>query len=322
MHAIKELLGPDNAAGIDRLEALGEPEFPIELPSDLALALHDLAVPHEDIDALLALAPTTPELRWLMQRCAYSLIARMGEVEQPPAFPVLPESAGLIHRYFYVYVFVGVLPHVREFHRQRGIPDEVSRSTLRDLGRNMAVYRQRHGIGGLEVVPWLTRHFRGALYDLGRLQFERTRLGTRTGNAVRAAGLPYGPGDPSLGAHIPEFSGPLHPRACDAAFARAGEFFAQYFPEERYAVATCNSWLLDEQLAEYLPDNSNIIQFQRRFRSAYRPADADADAMLFVFGRPDAPLDQLPRETRLQRAIIDHQKAGRHWHGGTGWLEL
>jgi hypothetical protein len=44
--------------------------------------------------------------------------------------------------------------------------------------------------------------------------------------------------------------------------------------------------------------------------------------MLFVFGRPDAPLDTLPRDTTLQRAIIDHQLAGRHWHGGAGWFEI
>jgi len=133
--------------------------------------------------------------------------------------------------------------------------------------------------------------------------------------------LPYGPRDPVLSVHIPQFAGPLSPQACDAAFARTKEFFARHFAED-YHIATCNSWLLDEQLAEHLPDNSNIIQFQRRFHSAYRPDDADADAMLFVFGRPGAELDQLPRQTTLQRAIIDHQKAGRHWHGGVGWLLL
>jgi hypothetical protein len=33
----------------------------------------------------------------------------------------------------------------------------------------------------------------------------------------------------------------------------------------------------------------------------------------FVFRTLSTPLDQLPRRTVLERAIIDHLKAGRHW---------
>jgi hypothetical protein len=322
MPDIRTILDADEK--VAHLEDIGAPDFEVTLPSAVELPgiLLDLAVPHEDIDPLVALRPESADLRWLLDRCTHSLVRRMGELDGPPVFPELPDSAGPLRRYFPVYVFLAVLPHVQEFHRSHGISEEVSRRTLRDLGRYMAVHRQRFGIGGFDVVPWLMNHFRGTLYDLGRLQFERSTLDTCTGNVVTAAGLPYGPGDPALGVHIPEFSGPLSPAACDAALARVPEFFATHFPAERYAVATCHSWLLDEQLAEYLAAESNIIRFQRRFRQAYQPADDDSDTMLFVFGRTDADLDQLPRDTRLQRAIIDHQKSGRHWRIGSGWLDL
>lgn len=324
MQEIRHLLGPGNDEAIDHLEAIGNPDASITLPSgdQLVPALLELAVPHEDIDPLVALVPRSPELNWLLERCAYSLVGAMGRIETPPPFPVIPESLGPISRYFYVYVFLILAPHVREYHRSRAVPDEISRRTLRDLGRNMAVYRRGHGVGGLGSIPWLRRHFRGVLYDLGRLQFERARLRPRTGEALRAAGLPYDTGDLHLGIHIPAFSGPLSVESCSAAIDRAREFFPRHFPEEKYRIATCHSWLLDEQLAGYLPAGSNILRFQERFRSAYIPEDADGDAMQFVFGRPDAPLDTLPRDTTLQRAIIDHQLAGRHWHGGAGWFEL
>ena len=143
-----------------------------------------------------------------------------------------------------------------------------------------------------------------------------------SGRGIAAAGLPYGPGDPALAVHIPEFYGPLTPPACDASFRCAREFFARHFPEERYDVATCHSWLLDDQLAEYLPEDANIIHFQRRFRAAYHPDDNDQDILVSVFGRSDSPLDELPRRTTLERAIVDHLQAGRHWHGGAGWLRL
>lgn len=324
MLEIRQLLGPDSDEAIDHLESAGQPDETSALPAadELVAALLELAVPHEDIDPLVALVPRSAELTWLLERCAAALVRHMGRIEAPPPFPTIPESLGPISRYFYVYVFLAAAPHVRTYHRSRGVSEEISRRTLRDLGRNMAVYRRAHNVGGLDTIPWLRRHFRGTLYDLGRLQFERARLRPRTGEAISNAGFPYTTGDLHLGIHIPAFSGPLSVESCAAAVDRAREFFPRHFPEEEYRIATCHSWLLDDQLAEYLPAGSNILRFQERFRRAYIPEDADEDAMHFVFGRGNAPLDTLPRDTTLQRAIIDHQRAGRHWHGGAGWFEL
>lgn len=333
MKQVGEIVRADERTAelVRRLAAVGAPPFPVALPAadELAPVLLDLAVPHEDITPLVAMRPElernhSPALWWLLERCVHALVRRMGEVgyDDLPTFPPLRDDLGPIGRYFYVYVFVATLPHMRAFHRSRGIPDEVSRRTLADLGRNMAVNRFRYGEGGLGVVFWIRLHVTGAIYDLGRLQFERARLGHRSGQAVTAAGLPYGPEAPALSVHIPDFSGPLSPAACDAAFARAKPFFSRHFPEEPYDIAVCHSWLLDEQLAEYLPAESNIVQFQRRFRLAYRPEPDDAGIVRFVFGFEEWTPDTLPRRTRLERAVGDHLRAGRHWHGGAGWLEL
>jgi hypothetical protein len=151
------------------------------------------------------------------------------------------------------------------------------------------------------------------------------RSSSGPGSAAGPVGPSYGPGDPVLAVHVPASSGPLTPEACDASFGRARAFSARHFPEERYALAVCHSWLLDEQLGEYLPDDANIIRFQRRFRAAYRPAAGDATVLRCVFGQTGAGprrLDALPRRTRLERAILDHLRAGRHWPGGAGWLRL
>ncbi len=332
MEDIRELLraGVTTASWLEHLEAIGPPDFEVALPAadDLPPVLLDLAVPHEEIDRLVAMLPLlnqSPGLWWLLERCAHSLVRTMDTVDRPPWFPALPESLGVLQRYFFVYVFLAALPTVRAFHRARAIPDEVSRRTLADLGRHMAVHRRNHGQGGFDNAFWLMLHFRGEIYELGRLQFERARLGRRTGEAMAAAGLPYGPGDSALSVHIPAFWGPMTPAACDASFARARVFFARHFPEEPYEIAVCHSWLIDEQLAEYLPEESNIIQFQRRFHLAYRPgADEASDASIvrFVFGLTNVTPDVLPRRTTLERAVGDHLRAGRHWHGGAGWLKL
>jgi hypothetical protein len=308
---------------LEQLDAVGEPAQPFTLPAaeDLPPVLLDLAVPHEDVDAVVRDIPApdrNPDVWWLLTRCAHALVRHMGTVDRPPDFPTI----AALPPYFYVHVYLAVLPHVRAYHRRLGVDEEVSRRTLADLGRVMAVHRRVYGTGGMDVPYWPTLHFHGVLYQLGRLQFERARLGRRTGAAVRAAGLPYGPGDPALAVHVPAFYGPLTPRACDESFAHAREFFARHHPDERYAVAVCRSWLLDRQLAGYLPADANILAFQRRFRLAYRPDPDDHGVLRFVFGAESPDLDELPRESTLQRAIVDHLRSGGHWHGGAGWLPL
>jgi len=46
--------------------------------------------------------------------------------------------------------------------------------------------------------------------------------------------------------------------------------------------------------------------------------DADVEVLRFVFRTLTTPLDQLPRRTVLQRAIVDHLQAGGHWYWRIG----
>jgi hypothetical protein len=293
----------------------------VELPpaEELPAVLLELAVPHEDIDGVVAGRPG-PDLWPLLVEHTGELVRGMGGTGWPALAAPLPTGLG---PYFPVYVFLAALPHVRAYHRRRGIPERISRLTLADLGRVMARYRLQYGTGGLGLGSWLALHFRGTLYQLGRLQFQRAHLNEVLGRAVADAGLPYRPGDPALNIHIPRSYGPLTPAACDASLRQAARFFARHFPEEPYRVAVCHSWLLDEQLAGYLPAESNILRFQRRFRLALVPAEPDDEGILrHVFVRVPADLDELPRRTTLERAIVDHLRTGGHWYGVDGWLPL
>lgn len=317
---------------LGQLDHAAEPHIGIGLPhaDDLPHILLDLAVPQEDINPLVEMMPASSGaggISWLVERCAWLLVRDMGSLEERVRFPDLPESFGPIRRYVYVYVFVAALPHVQAYCRARAIPEDTVRHTLMDLGRKMALHRRRYGTGGFDLQAWLTLHFRAAIFDLGRLQFQRGCLGTRAGKAISAAGFPYGAGDSTLSVHIPNSMGPMSPSACDAAFERARVFFARHFPEESYRTAVCHSWLLDHQLGEYLPESSNIIQFQRRFSFAYRPEANDLSVLRFVFDRvatagDEILLDDLPQTTHLERSMVRHLRAGGHWNGASGWLLL
>lgn len=277
---------PDLSEWIQSLEHPDLTGYQLNLASGMELVdlLMDLAVPLDDINPIIALRPEPgTEEWWLVERIAASLLAQIGAIGPLPETPQLTDGSDAFLRYCYVYVFAAMVPAIREWHAARGIDAEISRHTLADLGRQMAHHRRRLGFGGLNInMDWLVFHFTGRLFQLGRLQFERGRLGNTTGREVAAGGMPLGPGDPCLGVHIPDFCGPFDPAACDASFARAREFFPAHFPEEHFTVATCHSWLLDRELATYLPASSNILAFQRRFTINHRDRPHE-DAMFFEF---------------------------------------
>jgi hypothetical protein len=298
---------------------------------ELPEVLLDLAVPHEDINELVrlrrVLTRDTDATR-LLEECLGELVKDIGEhghwTRLTELFLArLPEAPPEVGAYFSVYVFVAALPYTRAYHRERDIPADVSRRTLADLGRNIAINRRRFGGGGVPVPQWLIPHFRGELYQLGRLQYERARLGERTARALTATGLDAMPETPSLNLHIPDFQGPLTPTACGRSLDLARVFFARHFPEEHHEVATCHSWLLDPQLKRYLSADSNIVRFQERFRVSHEDTEpADTEPVRFVFGHPDQPVESLPRGTSVERAVGDHLRAGGHWYLGHGWFPL
>jgi hypothetical protein len=276
-----------------------------------------LAISEQDREEILAAWPSRgadPETWSSLERAYKTLVNDLGGFA-PLQLPGPAVESTPLGRYFFVYVYLAALADVRRFHVQRGIPAEISWATLGDLGRNLKRDRALLGDGGLRTSGWLTLHFRGALYHLGRLQFNRMKM-----SAAQVANA-FPEGDPAIGIHIPE-SGPLTAEACDDSLARVQPFFARHFPETPTRLGICNSWLLDPQLADYLAPDSNIMRFQRRFTLVGDGHEGDADVLRFVFHRIAPNIDDLPRRTTLERAIVAHLRAGKHWRSPTGWLAL
>ncbi len=322
-------LGAESLPWLRDLETLGAPAEEVRLLHGDALRalLLRIGTPPVDADEIVEAAPSaerTPELWWLLERCNHQLVADLGGLGYRSDWVAMPRDLGPTGTYFYVYVFVSTMPAVRRYHRDHGVPEEITWATFADLGDKIAIHRRTYGYGGLSTQFWFTLHFRGMIYALGRLQFDMEHF-----HADGApSDIPIKVGDPVLGTHIPEPGGPFTPELCDDSFARVGPFFsahfADFFAPGKPRFATCNSWLLDDQLADYLPETSNIVQFQRRYNLLPAIGDSNADRSIveFVFRRVDVELDELPQDTTLQRAVVSHLRAGKHWRSRTGWCEL
>jgi hypothetical protein len=318
-------LGDDHRAWLRELEAGGPSVPPPRLPAaaERRSLLERLGVAGPDALELTRAWPSpdrTPEGWWLLERCHGCIVRDLGGISPLGRWPPLPRKLGALGRLFYAYVFLAAVPDIRRWHRLHGIPDDISWATLADLGRHLAVQRRIHGVGGVDPPTWLRSHFRGALYQLGRLQFCRSRIWYQQATLDRL-GVRFRHGDPALDLHIPE-GGPLAPDACDHSLRSARGFFPRHFPAERYEIVICTSWLLDDQLGAYLGPESNIMRFQRRFRVLPGGDDGDQDILRFVFRRAAPALQELPQRTSLERAVVDHLRAGHHWKVRTGWLDL
>jgi hypothetical protein len=319
-------LGDDYRTWLEELAAAGPPPLvPLPGATEIPSLLERLGIAGADAAELTGAWPSpdrTPEVWWLLERCRHCIIRDLGGTSPLGSWPPIPQSLGVLGRLFYAYVFLAAVPDIRRWHQQRDIPDGVSWATLADLGRHLAIHRRIRGHGGLESPSWLRPHFRGALYQLGRLQFCRSQVPYEPATLERL-GARFRHGAPALDLHIPE-EGPLTPVACDQSLRWARSFFPRHFPAERYEVPICTSWLLDDQLAAYLKPDSNILRFQRRFRLLPGSVDDgdDDDILRFVFRREAPDLDELPQATSLERAVVGHLRAGHHWKVRTGWLDL
>ncbi|MFF5229286.1 acyltransferase domain-containing protein [Dactylosporangium sp. NPDC000521] len=305
-------LGVD-AEEIARVHRLAGDPSPAPLPAKGAAPamLERLGVGPDDAAEIMAGWPDpgaplwTDELRWLLDRSVALVRADLGGYGWLVPGPELPRDRGPAWRHLYVYVYLALVDAVMGYHREHGVAEEVSWATLADLGRNLAVDRRMRGEGWPVMQAWLSLHWRGGVYELGRLQHQR--------------------GAGAIDLHVPD-SGPLTPAAVDASLDEARAFFPRHFPDEAYTEFACGSWLLDPQLLEYLPGDSNIVKFQRRFElepyEAAEGIDPDVEVRRFVFRTLTTPLDQLPRTTALQRAVVEHFNAGGHFQWRKGRFPL
>jgi len=328
-------LGDAHAVLADELAAsAGFDEPATALPLDrLADACALLGIPDaaqadvlRTVDAVERSPALTRLLRHYRWRC-YGGGGAAATAPQPNpylyAWPALPEALGAVGRLFPLLVPLAGVARVRALHARAAIPDEVSRATLADVGRQVAIFRRIHGVWGFDEVPWTWLHLAGHLFELGRLQFVRSILWYPLTDDARAA-CPLEPLEPVLDIHVPA-DGRLDPAACDDAIAAAPAFFTRHFPGTSYRAMTLLSWLLAPALGRHLAPDSNILRFQRRFTPLALTDAIDGGVFKFVFRlaseTPDAAtLARLPQTTALQRAIVAHVRAGHTWRAHAGYF--
>jgi hypothetical protein len=138
----------------------------------------------------------------------------------------------------------------------------------------------------------------------GRALKERTKLPVSDWRIVLS------PEDPVLSVHIPAGE-KLTPELCEESYKRSAEVISKCFPEFRFKAFVCFSWLMDPQLADMLPPDSNIVTFQNKYMR-FPTYSSGRGAITFVFFDRYERLEDLPERTTLERSIKRHYLSGKY----------
>ena len=117
-----------------------------------------------------------------------------------------------------------------------------------------------------------------------------------------------GEGEWCIDMHIPSGGG-MSPDVCLDSMRKAISFFADYFPEQKAKVIICGSWIFNPQFEEYIP-KSNLTKFLKELY-LYPIHSSGEDGIFFVFCNDYKNLKNPPRDTSLQRMMLDVLENGK-----------
>lgn len=189
-----------------------------------------------------------------------------------------------------------------EKYKEKGISEQIFTDTMKCFTRFVKEHKRSNGKYGFDRDFWTGRQLSLQLFRLGELEFE-----TIMENQEKMVSI-----------HIPS-DAILTEYNCKSSLKMAKDFFEKYAAEYANVPYICHSWLLSPALKELLPESSNIIKFQNLFTITETNKTA-TDFMMWIFKKPDIPVEDLPEETSLQRNVKQYLMTGGQIGEGKGYI--
>lgn len=184
-----------------------------------------------------------------------------------------------------------------EIYEEKGIPEEIFIATMKFYNRFIGEHFEIYGTYSFVWGWWVPREISANEFRIGELEYE----------TVDEKGVK------SIQVHIPA-DAVMKQSELRKSYLDARQFFAKYYPEYAEADMLCGSWLLSPALKDLLPENSNILSFQKAFEVNH--VDYESNGFIrWVYKREDIPWEQLPEDTTLQRRVKAYILNG----GKIGW---
>ena len=195
-------------------------------------------------------------------------------------------------------------PRAKSGYDRLGIPEQIYTDTMAAFSRFVREHLESYGSYGFNRGFWTTRQVSGKLFRIGQLEYELTAP----------------EGEPVISLHIPT-DADLRPEVLRPSLRDGLREFCRIFPEYADKKVYCHSWLLSAQLKDFLPEGSNILQFQQLFDIVPDTVPGN-DVLLWVFKNPKLPREAYPENTSLQRKLKQFLLAGGQFLEGKGYLKM
>ena len=185
-----------------------------------------------------------------------------------------------------------------------GISETIYVDSMAAFSRFVREHMESYGCYGFDRGFWTTRQVSSKLFRIGQLEYELTTL----------------EGEPIVSLHIPT-DVDLRPEILQPSLREGLAEFFRLFPDYADKKVYCHSWLLSPLLKDFLPENANILHFQKLFD--LDPAGTPGnDVILWVFKNPKLSKEDYPENTSLQRKLKQFFLNGGEFLEGHGYLRI
>ncbi len=199
-------------------------------------------------------------------------------------------------------------------YEKRGIPKTVLFDTLRDLPYMTNIHYTRKGRLGVTEPDWVRKILEFNIFRLGRLQFgiEGCRKNIPDVGAIEK--------DTAIAIHVPRGNS-LDINDCLQSIQTAKEFYEKYFPEVNYKCFTCDSWLLDKSLINFIKQDSNIIKFQQLFTEVSTRENYSILRFCVAWDATNENITDYSPANPFTEKIISHIQNGGKFYKTFGYIE-
>jgi len=157
------------------------------------------------------------------------------------------------------------------------------------------------------VFGWYFLHIAGELIQLGRLQFQLPDFYREEADLAPFVET----GDPIIDFHI--YAGdPLDVDACRDSLRQLKAWLKINKPDYDFRAIISHSWLFDAELAQFLPEKSNIRKFWTLGHLVSTPQESDVLWRIFAGRDPES----VSTPNALQKKILDFYRHGGKLHYG------
>ncbi len=211
-------------------------------------------------------------------------------------------------------MFLYFCEELKSRYEQKGIPEEFLLATLADLVSWAGIHEELTGKLGISEVGWLGHHFGLRLFRIGRLQycFEDCR------EEIPALGIAKG--ERVLGIHIPA-GAPLDKEECLKSVEMARDFYKKYFPQVDYRCFTCESWLLDDTLKNFMRADANTVKFRQIFTMTEKKESYSILKYSLGWGATPENYREFKPKNSFTEKIVKHMNEGGKFYAEFGYIE-